>query len=163
AERGASSARRARALPPPGQHGVAPPGGPDRGGAPAPLGIAARKPGRRQRERLSHRAGGRAAGRDGGQAVPRRGARGIRAPREEARRLREHRRDPQADRRGKVMADPAPAVKLYNAGAEHFRKAEYDQAVDCFRRSADADPQLYRAWAYMGMAYAQLGQLDPAI
>ena len=61
------------------------------------------------------------------------------------------------------MADPAPAVKLYNAGAEHFRRGEYDQAVDCFKRSAEADPKLYRAWAYLGMAYAQLGQLDPAI
>jgi hypothetical protein len=64
------------------------------------------------------------------------------------------------------MAAPAgetPGVKLYNAGAEHFKRQELDQAIDCFKRAADADPKLYRAWAYLGMAYAQQGQLDPAI
>jgi tetratricopeptide (TPR) repeat protein len=35
--------------------------------------------------------------------------------------------------------------------------------IDCFKRAAEADPKLYRAWAYLGMAYAQQGQLDPAI
>jgi tetratricopeptide (TPR) repeat protein len=57
----------------------------------------------------------------------------------------------------------APGVKLYNAGAEHFKRKELDQAIDCFKRAADADPKLYRAWAYLGMAYAQQGALDPAI
>jgi tetratricopeptide (TPR) repeat protein len=57
----------------------------------------------------------------------------------------------------------APGVKLYNAGAEHFKRKELDQAIDCFKRAAEADPKLYRAWAYLGMAYAQQGQLDPAI
>jgi tetratricopeptide (TPR) repeat protein len=64
------------------------------------------------------------------------------------------------------MAPPAgdaPGVKLYNAGAEHFKRKELDQAIDCFKRAAEADPKLYRAWAYLGMAYAQQGQLDPAI
>lgn len=64
------------------------------------------------------------------------------------------------------MAAPAgetPGVKLYNAGAEHFKRKELDQAIDCFKRAAEADPKLYRAWAYLGMAYAQQGQLDPAI
>lgn len=60
-------------------------------------------------------------------------------------------------------ANEAPGVKLYNAGAEHFKRKELDQAIDCFKRAADADPKLYRAWAYLGMAYAQQGQLDPAI
>jgi Flp pilus assembly protein TadD len=60
------------------------------------------------------------------------------------------------------MSD-SPAIKVYNAGAEHFRKGEFDQAVDCFKRAAAQDPKLYRAWAYLGMAYAQQGQLDPAI
>ena len=60
-------------------------------------------------------------------------------------------------------AGEAPGVKLYNAGAEHFKRKELDQAIDCFKRASEADPQLYRAWAYLGMAYAQQGQLDPAI
>lgn len=60
-------------------------------------------------------------------------------------------------------AGEAPGVRLYNAGAEHFKRKELDQAIDCFKRAAEADPKLYRAWAYLGMAYAQQGQLDPAI
>jgi len=60
-------------------------------------------------------------------------------------------------------APEAPGVKLYNAGAEHFKRKEFPQAIDCFKRAAEADPKLYRAWAYLGMAYAQQGQLDPAI
>lgn len=64
-----------------------------------------------------------------------------------------------------MSAAPAetPAVKLYNQGAELFKKGEYDPAIDCFKKAAEADPKLYRAWAYLGMAYAQQGQLDPAI
>ena len=62
-----------------------------------------------------------------------------------------------------VPANEAPGVKLYNAGAEHFKRKELDQAIDCFKKAAEADPKLYRAWAYLGMAYAQQGQLDPAI
>lgn len=63
------------------------------------------------------------------------------------------------------MGSPAeaPAVKLYNVGAEHFKKKEFEQAVECFKKSAEADADFYRAWAYLGMAYAQMGQLDPAI
>jgi len=64
------------------------------------------------------------------------------------------------------MASPAnesPAVKVYNAGAEHFKRKELPQAIDCFKRAAELDSQLYRAWAYLGMAYAQQGHLDPAI
>lgn len=57
----------------------------------------------------------------------------------------------------------SPAVRLYNQGAEHFKKGELEKAVDCFKKSAELDKNLYRAWAYLGMAYAQLGQLDPAI
>jgi len=60
-------------------------------------------------------------------------------------------------------SNEAPGVKLYNAGAEHFKRKELDQAIDCFKKAAEADPKLYRAWAYLGMAYAQQGQLDPAI
>lgn len=62
-----------------------------------------------------------------------------------------------------AAAGESPAVRLYNAGAEHFKRKELDQAIDCFKRAAEADPKLYRAWAYLGMAYAQQGQLDPAI
>jgi mannitol/fructose-specific phosphotransferase system IIA component (Ntr-type)/tetratricopeptide (TPR) repeat protein len=54
-------------------------------------------------------------------------------------------------------------LRFYNQGAEHFKRKELDQAVECFRRSAEADKEFYRAWAYLGMAYAQQGQLDPAI
>jgi tetratricopeptide (TPR) repeat protein len=61
------------------------------------------------------------------------------------------------------MPVDSPAVKLYNAGAEHFKRKELPQAIDCFKRASEADPKLYRAWAYLGMAYAQQGQLDPAI
>jgi len=60
-------------------------------------------------------------------------------------------------------ANEAPGVKLYNAGAEHFKRKELDQAIECFKKASEADPKLYRAWAYLGMAYAQQGQLDPAI
>ncbi len=55
------------------------------------------------------------------------------------------------------------AVKVYNQGAEHFKKQDFEKAAECFKKAAELDGQLYRAWAYLGMAYAQLGQLDPAI
>lgn len=63
------------------------------------------------------------------------------------------------------MAAPqeSPAVKHYNEGAEHFKRKDYEKSIECFKKSAEADKDFYRAWAYLGMAYAQLGQLDPAI
>ena len=60
------------------------------------------------------------------------------------------------------MAD-SPAIKLYTQGAEHFKNGKLDQAIDFFKRSAEVDENFYRAWAYLGMAYAQKEQLDPAI
>jgi Flp pilus assembly protein TadD len=57
----------------------------------------------------------------------------------------------------------AEAVKVYNTGAEHFKKGEFEKAAECFKKAAELDGKLYRAWAYLGMAYAQTGQLDPAI
>jgi tetratricopeptide (TPR) repeat protein len=60
-------------------------------------------------------------------------------------------------------AKDSPAIRLYNAGAEHFRKGEVGEAIGCFKRSTEADAGFYRAWAYLGMAYAEQGQLDPAI
>ena len=57
----------------------------------------------------------------------------------------------------------SPAVKIYNQGAEHFKKGELDQAIEFFLKASEADKDFYRAWAYLGMAYAQKGQLDPAI
>ena len=63
-----------------------------------------------------------------------------------------------------MSAAPNPeAVKRYNEGAEHFKKKEYEAATEAFKAATEIDPQLYRAWAYLGMACAQLGQLDPAI
>ncbi len=63
------------------------------------------------------------------------------------------------------MAAPpeSPAVRIYNQGAEHFKKGELDQAIEYFQKAAGVDKEFYRAWAYLGMAYAQKGQLDPAI
>jgi Flp pilus assembly protein TadD len=63
------------------------------------------------------------------------------------------------------MAAPteAEAVKVYNIGAEHFKKGHFEKAAECFKKAAELDGKLYRAWAYLGMAYAQVGQLDPAI
>ena len=63
------------------------------------------------------------------------------------------------------MAGPgdAEAVKVYNVGAEHFKKGQFEKAAECFKKAAELDGNLYRAWAYLGMAYAQTGQLDPAI
>jgi Flp pilus assembly protein TadD len=63
------------------------------------------------------------------------------------------------------MAAPgdAEAVKIYNTGAEHFKKGQFELAAECFKKAAELDGKLYRAWAYLGMAYAQTGQLDPAI
>ncbi len=55
------------------------------------------------------------------------------------------------------------AAALYAAGAEHFKKDEIDAAVECFRKSAKADPKFFRAWAYLGMSYARQGKIDQAI
>ena len=62
-----------------------------------------------------------------------------------------------------MASSPSPALKLYTQGAEQFKNGEMDQAIELFKRAAEVDENFYRAWAYLGMAYAQKEQLDPAI
>ncbi len=60
------------------------------------------------------------------------------------------------------MSEPE-AIAFYTKGAEHFRNGDLKKAIEYFKKSGDAHEDFYRAWAYLGMAYAQDGQLDPAI
>lgn len=55
------------------------------------------------------------------------------------------------------------AAPHYAAGVEKFRKGDLQEAVTHFCRAADADKKFHRAFAYLGMTYAQMEKLDEAI
>ena len=59
-----------------------------------------------------------------------------------------------------AAAGEAPGVKLYNAGAEHFKRKELDQAIECFKKAAEAVPVVDDAGNFVGeLTAASLLQL----
>jgi Flp pilus assembly protein TadD len=55
------------------------------------------------------------------------------------------------------------ARALYKEGFDHFANDRPEQAVDCYRRAIEANPELAIAWNGLAMALSQLGDLDGAI
>lgn len=55
------------------------------------------------------------------------------------------------------------ARALYREGFQHFASDRLDEALACYRRALEADPELAIAWNGLSMAYRQQGDLDAAI
>lgn len=55
------------------------------------------------------------------------------------------------------------ARKIYREAFQHFANDRLEQAIEGFRRAAEADPALALAWNGLSMAYRQQGDLDAAI
>ena len=49
----------------------------------------------------------------------------------------------------------------YAAGVEQFQKGNWEPAIECFKKATEADKEFYRGWAYLGMAFAGAGKVDP--
>ncbi len=52
---------------------------------------------------------------------------------------------------------------LSKQGFQHFANDRLDEAIDCYRRAVEANPELAIAWNGLSMAYRQKGDLDAAI
>ena len=55
------------------------------------------------------------------------------------------------------------ARALYREGFQHFANDRLDEAIACYRRALEANPELAIAWNGLSMAYRQKGELDEAI
>jgi len=55
------------------------------------------------------------------------------------------------------------AHSLYREGFKHFAEDRIDEAVDCYRRAVDAEPDLAIAWNGLSMTLKRKGDLDGAI
>lgn len=51
----------------------------------------------------------------------------------------------------------------YKAALDHFAHGRTGEAIECYRKALDADPQLAMAWNGLAMALARQGELDAAI
>jgi Flp pilus assembly protein TadD len=52
---------------------------------------------------------------------------------------------------------------LYREGFEHFVNDRYEEAIACYRRAIEAEPELALAWNGLAMALGRAGDLDGAI
>jgi Flp pilus assembly protein TadD len=52
---------------------------------------------------------------------------------------------------------------LYREGFQHFVNDRHAQAIDCYRRAVEAEPDLALAWNGLAMALGRTGDLDGAI
>lgn len=55
------------------------------------------------------------------------------------------------------------ARALYKEGFGHFAAGRLEEAVACYRRALELDPQLPIVWNGLSMALARQGDLDAAI
>jgi tetratricopeptide (TPR) repeat protein len=62
-----------------------------------------------------------------------------------------------------VTEDDAQAMAWYNLGNSHSALENYDQAVVCFKRSIDLQPDFPDAHVNLGIAYYHLGQHQPEL
>jgi len=52
---------------------------------------------------------------------------------------------------------------FYDRGMAEFALAEYDKAIDSFRRAVELDPGYFDAWHALGMACLRAGKIPEAI
>lgn len=55
------------------------------------------------------------------------------------------------------------ARALCREGFRHFAEDRIDEAIDCYRRAVDAEPELAIAWNGLSMTLKRKGDLDGAI
>jgi superkiller protein 3 len=55
------------------------------------------------------------------------------------------------------------ARALYREGFQHFANDRVDEAIACYERAIEANPELAIAWNGLSMAFRQKGELDRAI
>ena len=55
------------------------------------------------------------------------------------------------------------ARSIYKEGFDHFVAGRHEDAIACYRRAIDADPELAIAWNALAMALEKTGDLDAAI
>ena len=55
------------------------------------------------------------------------------------------------------------ARALYKEGLQHLANDRLEEAVACYRRATEVDPELPLAWNGLSMALKQSGDLDGAI
>ena len=55
------------------------------------------------------------------------------------------------------------ARTLYREGFEHFAEDRIDEAIDCYQRAVNAEPDLAIAWTGLSMTLKRKGDLDGAI
>ena len=55
------------------------------------------------------------------------------------------------------------ARALYREGFRHFAEDRIDEAIDCYRRAVEAEPDLAIAWNGLSMTLRRKGDVDGAI
>ncbi len=55
------------------------------------------------------------------------------------------------------------ARALYREGFQHFAEDRIDEAIDCYRRAVEAEPDLAIAWNGLSMTLKRKGDVDGAI
>ena len=55
------------------------------------------------------------------------------------------------------------ARAIYREGFQHFAQGRLEEAVACYRKAVDVDPELAIAWNGLSMALQRSGDLDAAI
>ena len=61
------------------------------------------------------------------------------------------------------MADVTNAKAMCREGLEHFAEGRIDEAILCYQRAVDADPELAIAWNGLSTTLRRKGDLDGAI
>ncbi|GKT26258.1 Tetratricopeptide repeat protein 27 [Aduncisulcus paluster] len=65
--------------------------------------------------------------------------------------------------KSKFGMTPSTAIGWFRAGCAFFRKNQYQNSVDCLRRSAALDPSNAEVYQVLGRAYISLKQTDLAV
>ncbi len=55
------------------------------------------------------------------------------------------------------------SVEHYDEGMTVFSMAEFDQAIECYKKAIELDPNYFDAWHALGMAYLRAGKVPEAI
>jgi tetratricopeptide (TPR) repeat protein len=53
--------------------------------------------------------------------------------------------------------------EYYDQGMTEFAMAEYDKAIDCYRKAVELDPQYFDAWHALGMAFLRANRIPEAV
>ena len=51
----------------------------------------------------------------------------------------------------------------YDQGMAEFAMAEYEKAIECYRKAVELDSNYFDAWHALGMAYLRAGKIPEAI